>query len=96
VVLLGVTKIMLDQRWYKPDFCRQFTDFPLLVRTDNLRRLWPEDIQADYRPKDIRGGPSYKIQGLTDPQRAKIGDFVFGMRVRSKSHLSAGTKWAPI
>ncbi len=74
-VLLGVTKIMLDNQWYKPDFCRRFTDFPLLVRTDNLRRLRPEDIQADYRPKDLRGGPSYKIQGLTDEQRAKIGDF---------------------
>ena len=35
-VLLGVTKIMLDNDWYKPDFCRQFTDFPLLVRTDTL------------------------------------------------------------
>jgi nitrate reductase alpha subunit len=74
-VLLGVTKIMLDSGWYKPDFCRRFTDFPLLVRTDNLQRLRPEDIQADYRPKDISGGPSYKIQGLTDAQRAKAGDF---------------------
>ncbi len=74
-VLLGVTKIMLDNDWYKPDFCRQFTDFPLLVRTDTLRRLRPQDVQADYQPKDIRGGPSYKIQGLTDEQRAKIGDF---------------------
>ncbi len=74
-VLLGVTKIMLDNGWYKPDFCRQFTDFPLLVRTDNLRRLRPEDIQADYQPQDISGGPSYKVQGLTDAQRAKIGDF---------------------
>jgi nitrate reductase alpha subunit len=74
-VLLGVTKIMIDEKWYKPDFCRQFTDFPLLVRTDTLRRLRPEDIQADYQPKDITGGPSYKIQGLTDEQRQQIGDF---------------------
>lgn len=74
-VLLGVTKIMLDNGWYKPEFCRRFTDFPLLVRTDNLRRLRPEDIQSGYRPKDISGGPSYHIQGLTDQQRAKIGDF---------------------
>ena len=74
-VLLGVTKIMLDNKWYKPDFCRQFTDFPLLVRTDTLRRLRPEDVSADYKPKDISAGPSYKIQGLTDEQRKKIGDF---------------------
>ncbi|MEX0704363.1 MAG: molybdopterin-dependent oxidoreductase [Planctomycetales bacterium] len=74
-VLLGVTKIMLDNGWYKPDFCRQFTDFPLLVRTDTLRRLRPEDIQSDYRPRDISGGPSYAVQGLTEEQRARIGDF---------------------
>ncbi len=74
-VLLGVTKIMLDEGWYKPDFCRRFTDFPLLVRTDNLQRLRPQDIQADYKPKDISAGPSYKIQGLNDDQRQQIGDF---------------------
>jgi nitrate reductase alpha subunit len=74
-VVLGVTKIMIDNKWYKPDFCRQFTDFPLLVRVDTLRRLRPEDVQAGYKPKDLRNGPSYRVQGLTDEQRAKIGDF---------------------
>jgi nitrate reductase alpha subunit len=74
-VLLGVTKIMIDEGWYKPEFCRQFTDFPLLVRTDNLRRLRPEDVQSGYQQKDISTGPSYTIQGITDAQRAKIGDF---------------------
>jgi nitrate reductase alpha subunit len=74
-VLLGVTRIMIEEGWYKPDFCRRFTDFPLLVRTDTLKRLRPQDVQADYRPKDISNGPSYKVQGLTDEQREKIGDF---------------------
>jgi nitrate reductase alpha subunit len=75
VVLLGVTKIMLDNDWYKPNFCRQFTDFPLLVRTDTLARLRPQDLAADYQLKDISQGPSYRIQGLTDEQRQRIGDF---------------------
>jgi nitrate reductase alpha subunit len=74
-VLLGVTKIMIDEKWYKPDFCRRFTDFPLLVRTDTLERLRPQHLETDYHPKDISDGPSYKIQGLTDAQRQKIGDF---------------------
>jgi nitrate reductase alpha subunit len=74
-VLLAVTKILIDNQWYKPEFCRQFTDFPLLVRTDTLARLRPQDVQADYQPKDITAGPSYKIQGLTDEQRKRIGDF---------------------
>src|SRR5262249_9697414 len=29
----------------------------------------------DYQPKDLKGGPSYGIQGLTDEQRHRIGDF---------------------
>ena len=74
-VMLGVTKIMIDNEWYKPEFCRQFTDFPLLIRTDNLQRLRPQDVQADYKPKDISAGPSYKVHGLKHEQREKIGDF---------------------
>ena len=74
-VLLAVTKILIDKKWYKPDFCRRFTDFPLLVRTDDLRRLRPQDVAGDYKSKDLRQGPSYKIQGITDAQRERIGDF---------------------
>jgi len=74
-VLLAVTWILIDEEWYDKDFCRRFTDFPLLVRTDTLMRLRPEDLDANYRPRDIRDGPSYTIQGLTDKQRQKIGDF---------------------
>src|SRR5262249_13333429 len=48
----------------------------LLVRTDTLRRLRPEEVIKDYKPKDLKGGPSYAVQGLTDEQRAKVGDFV--------------------
>ncbi len=74
-VILGVTKIMFDNKWYKEDYCRASTDFPLLVRTDTLVRLRPQDITVDYQPKDISGGPSYKIQGLKEEQRQRIGDF---------------------
>lgn len=74
-VLLAVTKLLMDNGWYDADFCRRFTDFPLLVRTDTLARLRPQDIEADYRPKDISSGPSYRVQGLTDEQRQRIGDF---------------------
>jgi nitrate reductase alpha subunit len=74
-IFLGITKILMDEGWYDADFVRRFTDMPLLVRTDTLKRLRPEEVIAGYRPKDLTGGPSYKIQGLTDDQRAKIGDF---------------------
>jgi nitrate reductase alpha subunit len=74
-IFLGVTKILMDEGWYYADFVRRFTDFPLLVRTDTLRRLRPEEVIKDYQPRDLKGGPSYKVQGLTDEQRRKIGDF---------------------
>lgn len=74
-VLLGVTRILMDEGWYDTKFCRQFTDFPLLVRTDTLERLRPQDVVANYKPKDISTGPSFKIQGLTVAQRERIGDF---------------------
>jgi nitrate reductase alpha subunit len=74
-VFLGITKVLIDEKWYDADFMRRFTDFPLLVRGDTLQRLRPEELIAGYQPKDLKGGPSYTIQGLTDDQRARIGDF---------------------
>jgi len=74
-VLLGVTRLLIENQWYLPDFCREFTDFPLLVRTDTLKRLHPRDLDPQYEPRDISQGPSFKIQGMTKAQRQAIGDF---------------------
>jgi nitrate reductase alpha subunit len=74
-LFLGVTKIMIDEGWYDADFVARFTDFPLLVRTDTLRRLRPDEAISGYRAKDLKQGPSYRIQGLKEDQRQRIGDF---------------------
>lgn len=74
-VFLGVTRILMEEGWYDADFVRRFTDFPLLVRTDTLRRLRPEEVFAGYTWKDLRDGPSTRLHGLTDEQRRRIGDF---------------------
>src|SRR5262245_27748144 len=74
-IFLGITKVLMDEKWYVPEFVQRYTDFPLLVRTYTLKRLRPEEVVEGYKPKDLKDGPSYKIQGLTDTQRAKIGDF---------------------
>jgi anaerobic selenocysteine-containing dehydrogenase len=37
--------------------------------------LRPEEVFEGYKVSDISNGPSYKIQGLTDEQRERIGDF---------------------
>jgi len=74
-LLLGVAKIIIDRNWHDADFARRFTDLPLLVRTDTLKRLRPEEVIPDYHLKDISNGVSHKMHGLTGEQREKIGDF---------------------
>ncbi|MEE9534283.1 MAG: molybdopterin-dependent oxidoreductase, partial [Acidimicrobiia bacterium] len=75
-IFLYLTKYLIDEKLYDAEFVRRFTDFPLLVRTDTLKRLKPEEVMENYQIADISGGPSYLIQGLTDDQRRRIGDFV--------------------
>ncbi len=75
-LFLGITRLLIDKKQYDADFVKNFTDFPLLVRTDNLRRLRANDIFEGYQNQDISQGPSFKIQGLTPEQREQIGDFV--------------------
>jgi len=75
-IFLGVAKYLMDRGWYDAEFVKRFTDLPMLVRTDTLKRLKPEEIIAGYRNQDISKGPSVLVQGLTAEQRDKIGDFV--------------------
>ncbi|MBX9790519.1 MAG: molybdopterin-dependent oxidoreductase [Pirellulales bacterium] len=74
-LFLGVTRVMIDNQWYDSEFVRAYTDFPLLIRTDNLQRLRAVDVFAGYQPGLAKDGPSYTTQHLTDEQYAKIGDF---------------------
>ncbi|MCL4708066.1 molybdopterin-dependent oxidoreductase [bacterium] len=73
---LGVTKIMIDNKWYDEKFVKQFTDFPLLVRKDNLKRLRASEVFPDYKTTLAPDGPSMKIQGMTKEQHDKLGDYV--------------------
>ncbi|GFO82623.1 MAG: molybdopterin oxidoreductase [Methyloceanibacter sp.] len=73
---LGVTRIMVDNGWYDQTFVKQFTDFPLLVRTDTLERVRAGDVFADHVPGLGKDGASFRVQGLNDEQYARIGDRV--------------------
>jgi len=75
-LFLGITRLLMDRGQYDAGFVKRFTDFPLLVRTDNLRRLRAAEVFPGYAGRDLRSGPSYLVQGLTDGDRARIGDFV--------------------
>jgi nitrate reductase alpha subunit len=73
---LGVTRLMMERGQYDRDFVLRFTDFPLLVRKDNLKRLRAHEIFADYKTTLSPEGPSMKVQGLKPEQHAKLGDYV--------------------
>jgi nitrate reductase / nitrite oxidoreductase, alpha subunit len=73
---LGITRLMMENKWYDETFVKQFTDFPFLIRTDNLRRLRAAEVIPNYSSALAADGPSKKVQGFTDEQHAKLGDFV--------------------
>ena len=73
---LGVTKLLMDSGRYDEDFVKKFTDFPLLVRKDTLKRLRAHEVFPNYQSDLSPDGPSKKIQGFTDEQHEKLGDFV--------------------
>src|SRR5512145_934522 len=75
-LFLGVTRLMIDRKQYDEGFVKKFTDFPLLVRTDTLKRLRAHEVFPGYKTTLGPDGPSMKIQGLTAEQHARLGDFV--------------------
>jgi len=75
-LFLGLTKILMEEGHYDAAFVKRFTDFPLLVRTDTLKRLRAHEVFPGYRGRLPENGPSFTIQGLTKEQYEKLGDFV--------------------
>jgi nitrate reductase alpha subunit len=95
---LGVTRLMVENKWYDETFVKAFTDFPLLIRTDTLERLRAQDVFAGYRSTLAPDGPSMTIQGLTREQHAKLGDYVVwderGQGLRAITRDDVGTRMA--
>ncbi len=56
-VALGISKVILDEKLYDETFIKTFTDMPLLVRTDNGKRLKAEEVQGLTKTGDI---PAYR------------------------------------
>ncbi|MCH8064601.1 MAG: molybdopterin-dependent oxidoreductase [Chloroflexi bacterium] len=75
-IFLGVSKIIMDNGWHDEDYVKKFSDFPLLVRTDNLKRLRAGEVFPNYRSSLSQDGPSFALQGLTQEQHEQLGDFV--------------------
>ncbi len=75
-IFLAVSKIIMDKGWHDEEFVKQFTDLPLLVRTDNLKRLRADEVFPGYQLGLSADGPSFADQGLTQEQYEQLGDFV--------------------
>jgi len=75
-LFLGVTRWLMDNEKYDADFVKRFTDFPLLVRLDTLKRLSAADVFPNYEPGLDPNGPSFAQHGLTREQYEKLGDYV--------------------
>ncbi len=75
-IFLGITKILMDTRRYDEAFVKQFTDFPLILRTDTLQRLDPADVFPGYTRGLDPNGPSFAVQHLTAAQYERLHDFV--------------------
>src|SRR3989449_10723398 len=55
-LFLGVIKVLMDENLYDADFCKQYTDSPILIRTDTLQYLDPHDVIKDYKLFDLTHG----------------------------------------
>jgi nitrate reductase alpha subunit len=75
-LFLGIAKALIDGSRYDADFVTRFTDLPLLVRLDTLRRLRADEVFAGYQPGLATDGPSFLLHGLTADDYARIGDRV--------------------
>jgi len=75
-LFLGITRLMMEHGWYDEAFVKGFTDFPLLVRTDTLKRLKASEIFPDHKGRLSPKGPSFATQALSQEQYEQIGDCV--------------------
>jgi len=75
-VFLGITRHLMENNLYDADFVKRHTDFPLVLRTDTLKRLDPADVFPNYQPGLNPDGTSFRVQGLTADQYGKLQDYV--------------------
>ncbi len=72
-LFLGMSNIIIQEKLYDANFIKRFTDLPLLVRSDNLKKLLASDIIPNYKNKKLENlGPQIIVGEL----REKWGDFV--------------------
>lgn len=56
-VALGLAKVIMDENLFDGDFIRTYTDLPLLIRSDNGKRVLASDVEGLSVPADM---PDYR------------------------------------
>lgn len=56
-IALGFAKVILEEELYDADFVRTYTDLPILIRSDNGKRLLARDVEGLEVPADM---PDYR------------------------------------
>ncbi len=54
---LGLARVIIEEKLYNGPFVKTYTDLPLLVRTDNGKRLKADDVKGLAKPLDT---PAYR------------------------------------
>ena len=93
-LFLGTIKIILDENLYDADFCKQFTDMPILVRTDTLTYLDPRDVIKDFKLADLSKGYTYKVQSIKDDYRERLGDFMVWDTAKNAAGAAYIGRWS--
>ncbi len=75
-LFLSTCKIILDENMQDIDYIKQFTDLPLLVRTDTLQYLDPRDVIADFKFPDFSKSYSGRVQTLKAQDIERLGGFM--------------------
>jgi nitrate reductase alpha subunit len=67
-LMLGIAYLMIRDKTYAADFVKRFSDFPLLVREDNLKMLRKEDLVTEHISIDA-GDTWLEKDGTTSAQQ---------------------------
>lgn len=85
---LGFCNIILNEKLYDPEYIKQNTDLPFLVRTDTGKFLKPQEVLKDYKQVELKNtkvlkkgdkpGPGLKQdkQIVSEELRNEWGDFL--------------------
>ncbi|MCI4625889.1 MAG: molybdopterin-dependent oxidoreductase [Candidatus Magnetoovum sp. WYHC-5] len=85
-LLLGIARILMEEKLFDEDYVKTFTDLPILVRTDNLQYLRASEVVPGYQlaalkqavvfteDKSVPPPGTHEMQYVNDQMRAQWGD----------------------